>query len=89
LYDGPNAARNAIGYATHYSRSHYVVIRFDDAARDVIETHEHRATSNSGERCGANKKPPCGEARRVIARLIETRAQRCGYNYKLVAQFPL
>jgi hypothetical protein len=25
-YDGPNAASNAIGYASHYSRSHGAVI---------------------------------------------------------------
>jgi hypothetical protein len=26
-YDGPNAASNAVSYATHYSRSHDAVIR--------------------------------------------------------------
>ena len=40
-YDGPNAASNAIGYASHYSRSHDAVIRVYDAAGNVIETHEH------------------------------------------------
>ena len=40
-YGEPNAASNAIGYAKHYSRSHDVVIRVDDAAGNVIETHEH------------------------------------------------
>ena len=40
-YDGPNAASNAIGYASHYSRSHDAVIRVYDNAGDVIETHEH------------------------------------------------
>ena len=29
-YDGPNAASNAIGYASHYSRSHDAVIRVYD-----------------------------------------------------------
>ena len=40
-YDGPNAASNAIGYASEYSRSHDAVIRVYDAAGNVIETHEH------------------------------------------------
>ena len=40
-YDGPNAASNAIGYASHYSRSHGAVIRVYDAAGNVIETQEH------------------------------------------------
>jgi hypothetical protein len=31
----------AIGYASHYSRSHDAVIRVYDAAGNVIETHEH------------------------------------------------
>ena len=32
---------NAIGYAIHYSRSHYAVIRVYDEAGNMIETHEH------------------------------------------------
>ena len=40
-YDGPNAASNAIGYASQYSRSHDAVIRVYDEAGDVIETHEY------------------------------------------------
>ena len=40
-YDGPNAASNATGYATHRSRSHDAVIRVYDDADNVIETHEH------------------------------------------------
>ena len=40
-YDGPNAASNAIGYASQYSRLHDAVIRVYDAAGNVIETHEH------------------------------------------------
>jgi hypothetical protein len=40
-YDGPNAASNRIGYASHYSRSHDAVIRVYDAAGNVIETHKH------------------------------------------------
>ena len=40
-YDGPNAAGNAIRYASQYSRSHDAVIRVYDAAGNVIETHEH------------------------------------------------
>jgi hypothetical protein len=34
-YDGPNAASNAIGYASQYSRSHDAVIRvYDQASND-------------------------------------------------------
>ena len=40
-YDGPNAASNALGYASQYSRSHDAVIRVIDEAGNVIETHEH------------------------------------------------
>jgi hypothetical protein len=40
-YDGPNAASNAIGYASQYSRSADAVIRVYDASGNVIETHEH------------------------------------------------
>jgi hypothetical protein len=40
-YDGPEAASNAIGYASQYSRAHDAVIRVYDAAGKVIETHEH------------------------------------------------
>ena len=41
-YDGPNAVRNAIGYASHYSRSRGAVIRVYDDVGNVIETHEHK-----------------------------------------------
>jgi hypothetical protein len=41
-YDGHNAARNAIGYASQYSRSHDAVIRVYDESGNVIETHEHK-----------------------------------------------
>src|SRR5437867_9503674 len=40
-YDGPNAASNAIGYASHYSRSHGAVIRVYDDVGNVIQAHEH------------------------------------------------
>ena len=40
-YGEPSAVANAIGYAKFYSRSHDAVIRVYDAARNVIETHEH------------------------------------------------
>jgi hypothetical protein len=39
-YAEPNAIGNAIGYATHRSRSHDAVIRVFDGAGNVIETHE-------------------------------------------------
>jgi hypothetical protein len=41
LYGGQNVIANAVGYAQHRSRSHGAVIRVYDAARNVIETHEH------------------------------------------------
>jgi hypothetical protein len=40
-YEGPNAASNAIGYASQYSRSHGAVICVYDNVGNVIETHEH------------------------------------------------
>jgi hypothetical protein len=40
-YDGPNAASNAIGYTSQFSRSHDAVIRVYDEAGDVVETHDH------------------------------------------------
>ena len=40
-YDGPNAANNTIGYASHYSRSNDAVIRVYDEAGNVIQMHEH------------------------------------------------
>ena len=40
-YDGPNAASDAIGYASQYSRSKGAVIRVYDDAGNVIVTHEH------------------------------------------------
>ena len=40
-YGEPNAISNAVGYATHRSRSHDTVIRVYDAAGNVIETHQH------------------------------------------------
>jgi hypothetical protein len=41
-YGEPNAVANAIGYATHRSRSHDAVIRVYNAAGNVIETHGHK-----------------------------------------------
>ena len=46
----PNAVSNAIGYATHYSRSHRVVTRVYDAAGNMIETHEHKGDFKEGMR---------------------------------------
>src|SRR6266704_7151122 len=42
-YRGPNAIRDAIGYAKFYSRSHDAVIRVYDEAGNVIETQSVRA----------------------------------------------
>jgi hypothetical protein len=39
-YRGPNAIRDAIGYAKFRSRSHHAMIRVYDSAGNVIETHE-------------------------------------------------
>jgi hypothetical protein len=39
-YAGPDAVRNAIGYAKFYSRSHPTLIQVFDASGTVIETHE-------------------------------------------------
>ena len=41
-YDGPNAASNAIGYASQYSRSHGAVISVYDEAGNLIETQEYK-----------------------------------------------
>jgi hypothetical protein len=41
LYGGPNAIRNAIGYAQHNSRSYDDVVCVYNAVGNVIETHEH------------------------------------------------
>jgi hypothetical protein len=41
-YGEPNAVKNAIGYAEHYSRSRDAVIRVYDDAGNVIETHGHK-----------------------------------------------
>ena len=38
-YDTPD---HAIGYATHYSRSHNAVIRVYDDGGNMIETHKHK-----------------------------------------------
>ena len=40
-YEGSNAASNAFGYPSQYSRSHDAVIRVYDEAGNVVETHEH------------------------------------------------
>jgi hypothetical protein len=42
VYGGLNGISNAIGYAEHYSRSHYAVIRVYDESGNVIEMHEHK-----------------------------------------------
>jgi len=42
---GPNAVADAIGDAKRRSRSLDAVIRVYDAARNVIETHEHSGDS--------------------------------------------
>ena len=41
-YGDANAVANAVGYATHYSRSHDAVIRVYDSTGNLIETHEHK-----------------------------------------------
>ena len=49
LYGGPTAVANAVGYAQHFSWSHDAVIRVYGEAGNLIETHEHKAISKSGE----------------------------------------
>ena len=44
-YAEPNAVSNAVGYTKFYSRSHDAVIRVYDAAGNVIETPNMRASS--------------------------------------------
>jgi hypothetical protein len=44
-YGELTAVANAIGYATHRSRSHDAVIRVYNEAGNVIETHEHKGDS--------------------------------------------
>ncbi len=41
-YGEPDAVSNPINYAKFYSRSHDAVIRVDNDAGNVIETHEHK-----------------------------------------------
>ena len=57
-YDGPNAVSNAIGYASHYSRSHGGVIRVYDDADNVIETHEHAGDFSEGSKLFPPFTPP-------------------------------
>src|SRR5439155_15398876 len=48
-YGEPDAISNAVDYAKFYSRSHDAVIRVYDEAGNVVATHEHKASSKSGE----------------------------------------
>jgi hypothetical protein len=41
-YGERNAIENAIDYAKFHSRSHHAVIRVNDAAGNVIETHQQK-----------------------------------------------
>jgi hypothetical protein len=53
-HDGPNAVANAIGYATHGSRSHDAVIRvYDDAGNviDLISGYGYKDDLSSAARC--------------------------------------
>src|SRR6476661_1448479 len=46
-YDGPNAAANAIDYATHSSRSHHAVIRvYDEAGQRDRDARARRRRTN-------------------------------------------
>jgi hypothetical protein len=40
-YGEPDAISNAVEYPMFFGRSHHGVIRVDDEADNVIETHEH------------------------------------------------
>jgi hypothetical protein len=48
-YRGPNAIRDAIGYAKFFSRSYDAVIRVFDEAGNVVESQEHAGEFKSGE----------------------------------------
>jgi hypothetical protein len=58
---------HANGYAQLYSRSHDAVIRVYSASGNVIETHDHGGDFKRAVALPRDKKPPCGEARRLIA----------------------
>jgi hypothetical protein len=48
-YGEANAVGNAVEYAKHRSCSHDAVIRVQDDAGNVIETHEHRGEFKNPE----------------------------------------
>jgi hypothetical protein len=50
-----DAISNAVGYAKFRSRSHDGVIRVCDEAGNVIQTHEHKGDSKSGEQKAATR----------------------------------
>ena len=61
-YGEPNAVANAIGYATHRSRSHDAVIHVYDSAGNVIKRTSTRAISKSHEADSSpNLRPDFGE----------------------------
>jgi hypothetical protein len=49
-YAGPDAVRNAIGYAKFYSRSHAMIVRVFDESDVLIETHEQDVDSQASHR---------------------------------------
>ena len=53
----PNAVANAIGYAQHRSRSHRMLIRVQDTAGNVIETHEHAGNGSGTEALSGSSRP--------------------------------
>jgi hypothetical protein len=63
-YRGPNAIRDAIGYAKFFSRLHDAVIRIYDEAGNLIETHQLAGEFKRGEfllasgRSSAKANPP-------------------------------
>ena len=61
--DGPNAASNAIGYASHYNRSHDAVIRvYDDADNAICNPDKIRDASRRVERDFKRRSGRCGRS---------------------------
>jgi hypothetical protein len=57
-YGEPTAVSNSIGYAIDRGRSHYVAIRVNADAGNVIDTHEHSGDFKEWYRLIATSHPP-------------------------------
>ena len=79
-YAGPNAIRNAIGFARHRSRSHDAVIRIYDEAGNVIETHEHAGDFKECSSPFTCAKRPRSLSRSGVIRTSDARAAQHNIN---------